>query len=89
MDSLQIIRAIAALLVTLGILLALAWAVKRFGLLNGQLINNSTKRIKVTETLWIDAGKSRIMLIEFDETESLILVSPNGATIVEKKNKSS
>lgn len=89
MDSLQIIRAIAALCITIGILLAIAWAVKRFGLLNGQMINSTSKRVKVTETLWLDGGKSRLMLIEFDETESLIMVAQNGATLIDKKNKSS
>ncbi len=87
MDSLQIIRAIAALFVTIGILMAIAWAIKRFGLLNGQMLNSQTKRIKINETLWLDGGKSRLMLIEFDETESLIMVGPNGTTLIEKKPK--
>ncbi len=89
MDSYEIIRTIAALLVTIALLFGIAWAVKRFGLLNGQMLNNTTKRLKVTESLWLDGGKSRLIIIEFDGTENLVMLSQNGATLIEKKPKTS
>lgn len=81
MDFYYLLRAIAALFLTLGLLLGIAWLVKKYGLFDGQSIlhKNSNKRLRINEQLWLDGGRSRLLIIEFDKSEHVILISPNGA----------
>ncbi len=81
MDLYYLLRAIAALLITIGLLLGIAWLVKKYGLFDGSnfLQKNETKRLRIIEQLWLDNGRSRLMIIECDKVEHIIMVSANGA----------
>ena len=81
MSYIEIFRSIGALLLTLGLLLGLAWVLKRYGLLgNVKGQGQALKRLKIIENLWLDAGRTRIVIIACDGKEQLILIGPNGAS---------
>lgn len=81
MDFLYVLRAIGALMLTLALLALIAFLARKYGL-TGEMVapKGTKKRLKLIEQLWLDAGRSRIMIIECDGIEQTILLSPNGAT---------
>ena len=85
MDFFDLIRATAALAVTLGLLLGAAWLARRYGLMQGQMPGISKGRLKLVEQLWLDAGRTRAILIRCDDQEHLVLVSPTGASTISSK----
>lgn len=80
MDFFDLLRALAALSVTLGLLVGAAWLARRYGLMQGQMPSLGKGRLKLVEQVWLDAGRTRAMLIRCDNQEHLILVTPNGAS---------
>ncbi len=85
MDFFDLIRATAALAVTLGLLLGAAWLARRYGLMQGHMPGISKGRLKLVEQLWLDAGRTRAILIQCDDQEHLVLVSPTGASTLSSK----
>lgn len=82
---LDLVRATAALAFTLGLLLGAAWLARRYGLMQGQMPSLSKGRLKLVEQLWLDAGRTRAILIRCDDQEHLVLVSPTGASTISSK----
>lgn len=82
---LDMVRALAALSVTLGLLLGAAWLARRYGLMQGQMPRLTKGRLKLVEQLWLDAGRTRAILIQCDDQEHLVLVSPTGASTLSSK----
>jgi flagellar protein FliO/FliZ len=88
MSFVDIIRAFGALLFTLALLGGIALLVRKYGLMGGQsLIPNQKRRLKINEQLWLDAGRTRILIIECDGNESVIMVGANGAHKIEITTK--
>lgn len=83
MDFINIARSLAALGLTLGILLGLTYLVKRFGLMQGIPINANAKRMSIKEQLWLDTGKTRLLIVNIDNQEKLLLVTNNGAKLLQ------
>jgi flagellar protein FliO/FliZ len=75
MGFLEVIRAIAALGVTLGLIGLAAWAVRRYG--PATLLRMQTpaveRRLKVVETLVLDPSR-RLVLVRIDQEEKLLLL---------------
>ncbi len=82
---LDLVRAAAALAFTLGLLLGAAWLARRYGLMQGQMPRLTKGRLKLVEQLWLDAGRTRAILIQCDDQEHLVLVSPTGASTLSSK----
>src|ERR1700744_696995 len=81
MDVLDLGRYFASLLLVGG-LLGVAWlAAKRYGV-PGVLPGATQKRLSVTETLMI-GPRHKLFLLRRDGVEHLLLVGPNGASVVE------
>lgn len=76
-------RFLLALVFVLGLIAALAWAARRFGL-GGNLMpmKGRSGRLAVTESLMLDA-KRRLVLIRRDDREHLVLIGPAGETVIE------
>ena len=85
MDFFDLIRATAALAVTLGLLLGAAWLARRYGLMQGQMPGLAKGRLKLVEQLWLDTGRTRAILIQCDDQEHLVLISPTGASTISSK----
>ncbi|MGE3769714.1 MAG: hypothetical protein AB7G06_02050 [Bdellovibrionales bacterium] len=75
----SILQAIAALLIVLGLIALAAWALKKFAF-GGMTLQTAkgTKRLQVTESLWLDA-RYRLVIVKDGETEHKILLGPQGA----------
>jgi len=72
-------RSAAALLATLGLILAVAWGARKLGMLQAGAA--SPKRLKVSESLMIDPRR-RLVVVRCDNREHLILLGPGGDIVV-------
>ncbi len=75
MDILQTLRAIFALAVVLGLILGLAYALRRYApqLMAKLQSTRGQRRLQVVETLVLDPAR-RLVLVRFDDEERLILL---------------
>jgi flagellar protein FliO/FliZ len=71
-----------ALLFVLCLMGGLAYVIKRFGLNGEKIMPASQRRLKVIETLPIDARR-RAILLRRDDKEHLVILGPTGETVVE------
>ena len=84
MDTIAYLRFFLALALVLGLIMALAWGLKRLGLgdgARGPLARR--RRLRTVESIMID-GRNKAVLIRRDDVEHLILVGPNTSQIVER-----
>lgn len=79
MDIAEIVRMLAALGVTLGLIGLAAWGARRFG--PSALLRMQTplaeRRLRIVETLVLDPSR-RLVLIRVDDTERLLLLGEGG-----------
>lgn len=75
MAFLEIIRAVAALAVTLGLVGLAAWAMRRYGPSTMMRLQASgaDRRLSIVETLMLDPNR-RLVLVRLDQEEKLILI---------------
>ena len=84
----ELLRSLGALIFTLGLLLCIAWLARKYGLMQGANIGDkSTRRLKLIEQLWLDAGKTRIAIVSIDDREEVLIIGANGATQVSRHLK--
>ncbi len=85
MDSVDILRFVAALGVVLGLIALAAFAARRFGV-GGvpQGRGGKVRRLAVTEALALDA-KRRLVLVRADGREHLLLLGPAGDLVVSRR----
>lgn len=78
------LRFAGALLVVLGLILAAAWLYRKLAGTGGgrPLLGGKTRRLSVSESLPLDASR-RLLLVRRDQTEHLILVGQDRATVIE------
>lgn len=74
------LRFIGALVLVVGLILALTWAIRRFGpqTFGGQ--GGNQRRLALIESLALDA-KHRLVLIRWDEREHLVVLGGPGTVI--------
>ncbi|HVY86914.1 MAG TPA: flagellar biosynthetic protein FliO [Caulobacterales bacterium] len=77
-------RAAAALALTLALLAGLAYGARRFGMLQGAA--PGVRRMKVSESLMLDPRR-RLVLVQVDGREHLLLLSPAGDRVVAAMDK--
>jgi flagellar protein FliO/FliZ len=81
----DLLRLIAALAFVLALMGGLALALKKLGLGGvgaGPGAGRGKKRLEVLETLPLDARR-RAVLLRRDEAEHLVILGPNGETLIE------
>jgi flagellar protein FliO/FliZ len=78
----DILKLIAALGFVLALMGGLALAVRKFGLAQGiPRTNSASRRLKVIESLSLDPRR-RAVLIRCDDKDHLVILGPNGETVV-------
>lgn len=82
MNPVELIKALAALAITLGLLVGLALLAKRFGLMQGVATIGNKGRLRIVEQLWLDAGRSRAVILRCDGVDHLLVVSPTGTNAI-------
>lgn len=82
MEAMSLIRAVAALALVLGLIGAAAWAARRYGAARfGSLVRSKNPRLKIIETLPIDA-RTKLVLVRQDAQEHLLVIGGGQATAV-------
>jgi flagellar protein FliO/FliZ len=81
MDVLDFARYFAALLLVLGLIGAAGLATRKFGV-PGLAKPIRTRRIHIVETLML-SPRQKIALIRRDDVEHLVMITPNGASVIE------
>lgn len=80
MDS-EYLRFVLALILVLGLILLLAWALRRFGF-GGMARHGGKRRLQILESLAIDP-RHRLVLVRRDDTEHLLMLGPTNDFVVE------
>jgi len=81
MDLLDLARYLGALLLVLGLVGLAGLGARRFGL-PGLAKPASARRLKIVETLMI-SPRQRLALVRRDGVEHLVMIGPDGATVIE------
>ena len=79
MELLDWARALFALIATLALILGVAYAARRLGML--QPGAQGTKRMRISETLMLDPRR-RMVIVRVDEREHVLLLGPGGDVVV-------
>lgn len=83
MEFTNLIQTFSALFFVIALILACAFAVKHFGLGSGmRATKRENRRLNIRESLTIDP-RHRLVLIERDDVEHLLLLSSTTCQIVE------
>jgi flagellar protein FliO/FliZ len=88
MELFAVMRMLASLSVVLGLLAGALWVVKRFDVkLPGRIGGGATamRRLEIVERLSIDPKRSLVLLRQ-DGHEHLVLMSPEGHVVLERKS---
>lgn len=80
MDS-EYLRFVLALILVLGLILLLAWALRRFGF-GGMTRHGGKRRLEILESLAIDP-RHRLVLVRRDDTEHLLMLGPTNDLVIE------
>jgi flagellar protein FliO/FliZ len=75
-------RFLLALVAVLALLAVFAWLARRFGFAGRSFAAGGRRRLAIVEVLPIDA-KRRLILVRRDQTEHLIVLGSDGATVIE------
>jgi flagellar protein FliO/FliZ len=78
----EYLRFVLALALVLGLILLLAWVLRRFGA-GGLVRPGARRRLHVVESA-MAGPRHRLVLVRRDDTEHLILMGPNGDLVVER-----
>jgi flagellar protein FliO/FliZ len=84
MDLAVYFRFLLVLALVIGLILGLAWVLKRFGLagaVRGSI--GRKRRLATIESTNLD-GRHRVVLIRRDDVEHLVLVGPNTSQVIER-----
>ena len=76
MDILDWVRAVFALVATLGLIGLAAVGARRFGMING-VMPGQVRRMRVMERLMLDPRRS-VVIVRVDSEEHVLLLSPFG-----------
>lgn len=83
MDGPTLLKFISAFVFVMSLMFMLSWGLKRLGLAGTSLLpNGSRRRLKIIETLPLDARR-KLVIIRRDDREHLLVLGPTGETVVE------
>jgi len=82
MEPTVYVRFVLALLLVLGLIMGLAWLLKRAGFGSGGPLTRR-RRLRVVESANVD-GRHRVVLVRRDDVEHLLLLGPNTSQVVER-----
>ena len=81
MDQVSLVQVLLSFLLVVGMIGLLALLLKKYG---SRLVSNVRPgaRLSVSDTVYLDA-RHRLVLVKRDDTEHLMLIGPQQATLVE------
>ncbi len=85
MELADIARSLGTLLVVLGLLVAVVWSIRRFGLLSGLSQGRDGRPLSVSVVLRVPIDpKHSLVMVRRGIYEHLLLIGPNGSLLVEQ-----
>ena len=81
-DLSQILRLVAALALVLALMGGLAIALKKLGLAGAPALSTGKRRLKLVESLPLDARR-RLVLLQRDGKQHLVILGASGETLIE------
>ena len=81
-EGMALVKMVASLILVLGLMGGLALLLKKLGLSGRIQAAGSKGRLKIIESIPVDARR-RIALIQRDDTQHLVIFGPNGETVIE------
>ncbi len=85
MDPLDTLRAIGALILVLGIIFGLAWALRRYGSKIGVTPGTRTDDLQVVSWKSLDVRR-KLAVVRWGDTEHLLCIGPTGDCVVAKRD---
>ncbi len=82
MDMELAVKSIAAFVFVMGLMYLLSYALKKIGIAGQGMLTGAKRRLKVVEFLPLDQRR-KLVLIRRDQKEFLLVLGPNGETLVE------
>jgi flagellar protein FliO/FliZ len=84
LDAAGYLRFVASLVFVVGLMLALLWALRRFGPAGMVVRPGTRRRLGVIESSALD-GRRRLVLVRCDDTEHLLLIGGVSDLVVESR----
>ena len=78
----ELFHALFALLIVVALMGGLTLAIRKLGLAGAEPLAQAGKRLRILETLPLDARR-KLALIARDEVEHLVILSADGETVIE------
>jgi len=78
----QIIKLVMALMFVVALMTGLAHVLKRFGLSNSGTLSGKDARLKIVDTIHLDARR-KMMLVQRDDVQHLVIIGTASETVVE------
>lgn len=82
MDAMLLLKFGSAFVFVISLMMMLSWFLKKLGLAGPVSLPGTKRRLKVVEHLAID-HRRRLVLVRRDNREHLLVLGPNGETVVE------
>jgi flagellar protein FliO/FliZ len=82
MDMTLALKALAAFAFVMGLMFFFSVLLKKLGLSGERIAGGSKRRLKIVEYLPLDARR-RLVLVRRDQKEFLLVLGPQGETVVE------
>lgn len=83
MDAAVYLRFVASLVLVLGLMLAVLWALRRFGIGGMVARPSARRRLSVVETMALD-NRRRLVLVRRDDREHLLMIGGTSDLVVER-----
>ena len=82
MDAPDYLKFFAALVFVLALMGGLSFIIKRLGIGNSATLSTGKRRLKIVESLPLDARR-RAVILQRDDRQHLVILGPAGETVVE------
>jgi len=82
MENAQLLNAFFAFTLVMSLMYLLSWFLKRIGLSGQSMLPGVKRRLKIVEHLPLD-HRRKLVIIRRDNKEHLLVLGPNGETVVE------
>ncbi|MCE9508350.1 MAG: flagellar biosynthetic protein FliO [Alphaproteobacteria bacterium] len=82
MDTTLLLKFFSAFVFVIALMLLLSWVMKRMGLAGSMMAGAGKRRLKIVEFMPLD-HRRRLVLVRRDDREHLLLLGPQGETVVE------
>ncbi len=73
----DMLRALFALMVTVGLIVGAAWLARRYGLMQA-MPKSATQRLALVEQIALDQGRVKLAVVRWDGREHLLAITPGG-----------